>query len=435
MKDEDLLRLLDAAAEPDPGRILDALIQATGSERGYLVLRDGIPVTRRMDGEEIKVSRTLLSRALAEGRPLIASAADLATIESVRKQKVRSVLVLPLKRSNCAVYLDNGTFEPVESLTRYAAALDKALAHRPYGELIGRSKAMVDLHRDLDRIAAAPYPVLIVGESGTGKELIARALHRSGPYVATNCAVFPEHLVASELFGHVKGAFTGADRDRAGLFEQAHGGILFLDEVAELTPRMQAKLLRLLQTRTYEPVGGDKSFPADFQLVAATNRGLQSMVQAGTFRSDLYYRLNVLRVVIPPLRERKEDIPALAAHFLREIPPKIRMAEPPLTPDALSALTSHDWPGNVRELEHALTRLILQAQGRRIDHATVQSVLGVDRPLTAARTLADIERSAILASLEHTKWNYGDTCAILGISRPTLRRKIALYGIAGSSPE
>ena len=166
-------------------------------------------------------------------------------------------------------------------------------------------------------------------------------------------------------------------------------------------------------------------------MVAATNRGLQSMVQAGTFRSDLYYRLNVLRIVIPPLRERKEDIPALAAHFLREIPPRIRMAEPSLAPDALAALTGHDWAGNVRELEHTLTRLILQAQGRKIDRAAVQAVLGVDRPMTPTGTLADIERSAILASLEHTKWNFGDTCAILGISRPTLRRKIALYGIAG----
>ncbi len=298
---------------------------------------------------------------------------------------------------------------------------------------VGSSAAMTEVCRVAGLSARSRVTTLIEGESGVGKELAARAIHTLGgaqrPFAAVDCATIVETLFESELFGHEKGAFTGAVSARDGKVRLADGGILFLDEVAELTPRMQAKLLRLLQTRTYEPVGGEKSFPTDFQLVAATNRGLQSMVQAGTFRSDLYYRLNVLRVVIPPLRERKEDIPALTAHFLRDIPPKIRMAEPPLAPEALSALTAHDWPGNVRELEHTVTRLILQAQGRRIDRDAVQAVLGVDRPPTPARTLADVERSAILASLEHTKWNYGDTCAILGISRPTLRRKIALYGI------
>jgi DNA-binding NtrC family response regulator len=298
---------------------------------------------------------------------------------------------------------------------------------------------MTEVCRVAGLSARSRVTTLIEGESGVGKELAARAIHTLGgghrPFAAVDCATIVETLFESELFGHEKGAFTGAVAARDGKVRLADGGILFLDEVAELTPRMQAKLLRLLQTRTYEPVGGEKSFPTDFQLVAATNRGLQSMVQAGTFRSDLYYRLNVLRIVIPPLRERKEDIPALVGHFLRDIPPKIRMAEPPLAPEALAALTSHDWPGNVRELEHMVTRLILQAQGRRIDRDAVQAVLGVDRPPTPARTLASVERSAILASLEHTKWNYGDTCAILGISRPTLRRKIALYGIAAGPSE
>jgi DNA-binding NtrC family response regulator len=304
---------------------------------------------------------------------------------------------------------------------------------------VGSSAAMTEVCRVAGLSARSGVTTLIEGESGVGKELAARAIHTLGgaqrPFAAVDCATIVETLFESELFGHEKGAFTGAVSARDGKVRLAEGGILFLDEVAELTPRMQAKLLRLLQTRTYEPVGGDKSFGAEFQLVAATNRGLQSMVHSGSFRSDLYYRLNVLRIVLPPLRERKEDIPALAAHFLREIPPRIRMAEPPLAPDALAALTGYDWPGNVRELEHTLTRLILQAQGRRIDGAAVQAVLRGDRPLTPSGTLADIERSAILASLEHTKWNFGDTCAILGISRPTLRRKIALYGIANGRSE
>jgi DNA-binding NtrC family response regulator len=239
-----------------------------------------------------------------------------------------------------------------------------------------------------------------------------------------------ETLFESEVFGHEKGAFTGAHASREGKVRLAEGGILFLDEVGELTHRMQAKLLRLLQTRTYEPVGGSRSLPANFQLVAATNRGLGAMVQEGSFRPDLYYRLNVLRIAIPPLRDRREDIPALVAHFLREIPPRIRIPEPALSPEAQAALVSHDWPGNVRELEHAMTRLILEAQGGRIGPEAVAGALGGERPSSLGQSLSDVERTAILASLEQTNWNFGETCALLGISRPTLRRKIARYRLA-----
>jgi len=423
VKDEDLLRLLDAAAEPDPGRILDALIQATGSERGYLVLRDGIPVTRRMDGEEIKVSRTLLSRALAEGRPLIASAADLATIESVRKQKVRSVLVLPLKRSNCAVYLDNGTFEPVESLTRYAAALDKALAHRPYGELIGRSKAMVDLHRDLDRIAAAPYPVLIVGESGTGKELIARALHRSGPYVATNCAVFPDHLVASELFGHVKGAFTGADRDRAGLFEQAHGGILFLDEVACLSAAAQESLLRVLETGEIRRVGGTKVEKVDVRVIAATNEDLE---QSGDFRRDLFYRLNVLRIDVPPLRERREDIPLIAQRRIEIIADQTgRRLQ--LSTSAIEALTEYPWPGNVRELVNLLERAAVMSTSDVLEASHLAFPKPRESVALGVVSIDDHIRETLLRFGE--KLELTEIADRLGLSRKTLWEKKKKWGL------
>jgi DNA-binding NtrC family response regulator len=298
---------------------------------------------------------------------------------------------------------------------------------------VGSSSAMTEVCRSAGLSARSGVTTLIEGESGVGKELAARAIHALGgaerPFAAVDCATIVETLFESELFGHERGAFTGAHAAREGKVRLAEGGILFLDEVAELTPRMQAKLLRLLQTRTYEPVGGSKSMEATFQLVAATNRGLQTMVQQGTFRSDLYYRLNVLRITIPPLRDRREDVPSLVNHFLREIPPKIRIAEPALAPDALAALAGHDWPGNVRELEHTMTRLILQAQGRRIDRATVLTALGGDRPAAPSRTLSDIERAAILASLEQTGWNFGEACTILGISRPTLRRKIARYDL------
>jgi two-component system response regulator AtoC len=299
---------------------------------------------------------------------------------------------------------------------------------------VGSSDAMTEVCRAVGLAARSGVTTLIEGESGVGKELAARAIHSLAgperPFAAVDCATIVETLFESELFGHEKGAFTGAVSSRDGKVRLAEGGLLFLDEVAELTPRMQAKLLRLLQTRTFEPVGGTRSIPANFQLVAATNRGLLGMVQQGTFRSDLYYRLNVLRILIPPLRDRREDLPSLAAHFLREIPPRIRVAEPPLAADALAALTAHDWPGNVRELEHTMTRLILQAQGRTIDRAAVLAALGAEPATAPPGSLSTMERSTILASLEHTGWNYGETCALLGISRPTLRRKIAQYDLA-----
>jgi DNA-binding NtrC family response regulator len=296
---------------------------------------------------------------------------------------------------------------------------------------VGSSSAMTEVCRNVGLSARSGVTTLLEGESGVGKELAARAIHALGgpgrPFVAVDCATIVETLFESELFGHERGAFTGAHASRDGKIVQAEGGVLFLDEVAELTPRMQAKLLRLLQTRTFEPVGSSRSLQASFQLVAATNRGLGDMVRQGMFRNDLYYRLNVLRIAIPALRERREDVPALVAHFLREIPRRIRIPAPELDSEGLAVLAAHDWPGNVRELEHTMTRLILQSQGRRIDRATASAALGGEAPAAPARSLDDLERSAILASLESTGWNFGEACSLLGISRPTLRRKIARY--------
>jgi DNA-binding NtrC family response regulator len=418
VKDEDLLRLLDAAAEPDPGRILDALIQASAATRGYLVTRDGIPVLRRMEKEEVQVSTTLLARAAADGRPLLASAGDLATIESVASRKVRSVLVLPLKASGCAVYLEGGTFDPPESLARYAAALDRALAHRQhgYGELIGRSKAMADVYFAIDRMAPAPYPVLIVGESGTGKELVARALHRKGPYVATNCAVFPDHLVASELFGHVKGAFTGAERDREGLFEQAHGGTLFLDEVACLSAEAQESLLRVLETGEIRRVGGAGVEKVDVRVVAATNEDLE---HSGEFRRDLLYRLNVLRIDVPPLRERREDIPLIARRRLEIIAQqtgrKLRLSD-----SAIAVLTEYPWPGNVRELVNVLERAAVMSRGDVLE----ASSFAFPKPRDGAHGIASIDDH-----IRETLLRFGGTMELqeiadrLGLSRKTLWEK------------
>ena len=298
---------------------------------------------------------------------------------------------------------------------------------------VGTSDAMTAVCRAIGLAARSGVTTLVEGESGVGKELAARAIHvlsgETRPFAAVDCATIVETLFESELFGHEKGAFTGAHSSREGKVKLADGGILFLDEIGELTPRMQAKLLRLLQTRSFEPVGGSRLRHVDFQLVAATNRSLETMVGQGTFRQDLYHRLNVLRILIPPLRDRREDIPALVEHFLDEIPPRIRIPVPALDPEAMAALVAYEWPGNVRELENAVTRLVLESQGRRVDREAVIRQ-GLGRAGTApTRTLAEMERSAILAALEHSDWNYGKACELLGISRPTLRRKITRYGL------
>jgi DNA-binding NtrC family response regulator len=298
---------------------------------------------------------------------------------------------------------------------------------------VGASRAMLEVCRAIGLAAASRVSTLVEGESGVGKDLAARAIHALGgatrPFAAVDCTTIVETLFESELFGHEKGAFTGAHAMRHGKVEAAQGGVLFLDEIAELTPRMQSKLLRLLQMRTFERVGGSTPIQVDFQLVAATNRDLATLVREGRFRADLHYRLNVHRIVIPPLRDRREDIPALVAHFVRHAAERTRMPEPRLAPAAMALLCAHDWPGNVRELENVVTRLVLNAGGRAIGKDDVAPGLSGTPATVPRRTLAQIERDAILATLEATAWNYGETCEILGISRPTLRRKIRGYGL------
>jgi DNA-binding NtrC family response regulator len=372
---DEFLAALRSAAEPEPARILDALLACAGAERGFLLLREGdgldVRTARAMDGDEIarareKVSSTLLERALREGRPVVGTDADLDRIDSLAGQKVRSVCVLPLRACGGAVYLDHrfqrGLFAEPDFLGAVASALDVALRGvlDRSGELVGGSNAMRELRRLIDRVAAAPYPALVIGESGTGKELVARAVHRrsprsAGPFVAANAAALPDALVESELFGHIRGAFTGAERDRAGLFEQARGGTLFLDEVACLPEKAQESLLRVLETSEFRRVGGSRTEKADVRIVAATNEDLE---KAGLFRPDLYYRLNVLRLDLPPLRERLEDLPELCEHLLGRIARETRKARRSLAKSALARLAEHPWPGNVRELENALRRAV-----------------------------------------------------------------------------
>ena len=310
---------------------------------------------------------------------------------------------------------------------------------RPH--IIGNSPAMQALLETVAQVAPTEATVLISGESGTGKELVATAIHdnshrRRGPLVKINCAAITETLLESELFGHEKGAFTGADRRKEGRIVQAHGGSLFLDEVGEMPLTMQVKLLRVLQEREVTRVGGEQVIAVDVRLIAATNRRLEEMVREGTFREDLYYRLNVVGLEIPPLRRRPEDIPLLANHFLKHFAEKNRKTIRGFTPQAVDWLVKHTWPGNVRELMNAIERAVVLGRGEFLDRSdfSVPAQPGAapapPEPLpglAAGGSLEDLERQAVLATLEQAGGNKSEAARRLGITRKTLHQKLKKY--------
>ncbi len=312
--------------------------------------------------------------------------------------------------------------------------------------IVGRSPTMARL---LDRVvtfAASDAPVMITGESGTGKELIARTLHdrsprAAKPFVAVNCAAFPETLIEAELFGHERGAFTGAVRKREGRFKSAHGGTLLLDEVAEIPLPVQAKLLRVLQEGAFEPLGTNQQIHVDVRVVSATHRNLKEWIAAGKFREDLYYRLNVLSVDIPPLRERAGDLPLLAQHFLQKYAPSGK--KPTITPRAWAALQEYRFPGNVRELEHAIQHAVVLSHGEDVDLEHLPAdVAGKSagaaepakpatlRPL--AEAVKEFEREYILRALRATSGKRAEAAELLGISRKNLWEKMRAHGLAAS---
>ncbi|HEX9398945.1 MAG TPA: sigma-54 dependent transcriptional regulator [Anaeromyxobacter sp.] len=334
-----------------------------------------------------------------------------------------------------------------------AEALEEDLGreHDPHG-LVFRSDPMRRVLEQLRKVAPTDATVLVLGESGTGKELVARAIHegslrRERPFVSVSCAAIPEGLLESELFGHERGAFTGAVRRKLGRFELAHEGTLFLDEVGELPPSVQVKLLRVLQERRFERVGGEETVEVDVRLVSATNRDLAAMARDGRFREDLYYRLDVVPIHLPPLRDRPGDVEELARHFLARSAPRLGRAVKGFAPEALELLRRHRWPGNVRELENVVEQALVFAEGELVTPAELPAGLrhappaqGLPVP-TGDRSLTDIledlERQLILAAYEKAKGVKAETARLLGIKPSALYYKLEKYGIvkAGEKPE
>lgn len=303
-------------------------------------------------------------------------------------------------------------------------------------ELVGSTPAMLAVSKAIAAAAQSDATVLITGESGSGKELVARAIHRhsgkTGPWVAINCAAIVETLLESELFGHEKGAFTGADQRKDGLFSHAENGTLFLDEIGEMSPALQAKLLRVLQDGTFQRVGGTQTLKTNARIIAATHRNLPQRIEEGRFRADLYYRLQVIHIPLPPLRERMADLPQLVKHLLQGINKRLKRSIKGLSEGALQKLKSHHWPGNVRELENVLTRAVALSRDDVIHTDNLQlepATTGAPATPSTHATLEAVEKAHILAVLASVNGQKGKACSILGISRPALDRRLKAWGL------
>ncbi len=316
--------------------------------------------------------------------------------------------------------------------------LDEAKARY---RMVGSSRAMQDVYRMIDKAARMPSKVLINGESGTGKEMVARAIHhnsarRAAPFVALNCAAIPEELIESQLFGFEKGAFTGAGRTHPGKFEQAHGGVLFLDEIGDMSLMTQAKVLRVLEAGQVERIGSTRPVPVNVRVIAATHKDLETEIAEGNFREDLFYRLNIVNITLPPLRGRTEDIPALVAHFLAHFAEENGLPPKTLTSGAMTLLLGHDWPGNVRQLRNVIERLVVLSDGEAIDarevrHALRRPPAPHEATLTNLRAAREaFEREHIRRTLLAHEGRIRETAEALGIDRSHLWKKMKRYGLA-----
>ncbi len=395
---------------------------------------DGLGLLRALQQEGSGITTVILT---AQG--------TVDTAVEALKQGAYDYLAKPVDVQRLRVLLDK-IIERQATLREVKALRRQLREHGSFGSMIGASAPMREVYRLIEQAAPTTASVLVTGESGTGKEMVAQTIHRlspraSAPWVPLNCAAIPETLLESELFGHERGAFTGAIERQAGCFELAHRGTLFLDEIAEMTPATQVKLLRVLQERSFRRLGGRAEQSVDIRVVAATNTDPAAAVRKGTLREDLYYRLNVVGIHLPPLRERKDDLPLLLDTFIREFSAQNARTVTGVSPAARRALDEYDWPGNVRELRNVIERAMIVAAGRLIEIGdlpplgrVLQSAPAGER-LEPGMTVDDVERRLIMLTLDHTGNNKTRAAELLGISLKTLHNKLNRFRLddAGSA--
>jgi DNA-binding NtrC family response regulator len=359
---------------------------------------------------------------------------DLSTVAEAMRDGAADFLVKPLGLKTLRRVLERVSEDREARRRASTSSRKEAKGHGSRPALVGRDTRMVDIFKLVGQVAANRTNVVIRGESGTGKELIARAIHDASafsrePFVAVNCTALPAGLLESELFGHVRGAFTGATADRRGCFAMAGRGTLFLDEIGDTPVELQAKLLRVLQEHEYFPVGAERPNRTEARVISATHRDLEDRVEAGSFRADLYYRLRVVEIRVPPLRERMDDLPLLAGHLLKKVAKATEKAGLVLAPEALRSLMMHDWPGNVRELENSLTRAAVAASGSVIRAEHFDLGAPDDAPVHVP-TLDEAERDHVTRVLELAAANKALAARLLDVSRPRLDRLIERHGLA-----
>jgi len=462
-----ILNLIFEVAPAERGAIL---LDGHGSERFASVFaRHRLPHST----QPVRVSRTIARQVLEQGIAILGAdiprSEGLSEVDSIVKSNIHSLLCVPLtvfQRVIGCIYLDSTTpgihfdmdhLELVAAIAGISAvALENArrlqwleqenlrlnteinLEHN----MVGEGVRMKEVYQFLSRVAPIDSTVLIHGESGTGKELAARAIHRNSPraakpFVPINCAAIPEGLLESELFGYERGAFTGAVAQKKGRLEMANGGVVFLDEIGELAPALQVKWLRVLQEREFERLGGTRPISVDVRLIAASNRDLEEAVHAGTFRRDLFFRLNVVTLVMPPLRERREDIPMLAQYFVSKSSAKCKLKPKQISPEAMACLAHYDWPGNARELENAMERaLVLSSSEMILPEDLPESVLEKDSPpgITPAKyhaAVKELKKTLIVNALEQGRGNYTEAARILGVHANYLHRLIRNFELRG----
>jgi len=398
-----------------------------------------------------KVDGMTLLKFLVENHPdtvgiILTGYATIRNAVEAMKVGASDYLAKPVKMEEVLMVVQRAI--EFRDLKRENIALKRQLKKKyKFENFIGDSLPMNKVFRIIEKVADTDSTILILGESGTGKELVARAIHyhsmrRDKPLIPVNCGAIPEELLESELFGHEKGAFTNAIRTRIGRFEMAHGGTIFLDEVAEMSPHLQVKLLRILQEQEFERVGGTKTIKCDVRIIAATNKDPDKLVEEGSFREDLYYRLKVIPVVLPPLRDRRSDIPLLVHHFLEHISKNKKRPLLSISKDAMQALINYEWPGNVRELENIIERMVILTEGdcinvddlpEKIAKKVALSVEGTslipEEGLSLSNAVNEYERQLILRALEKADWVKNRAAKLLKMNRTTLVEKIKKQGI------